>query len=491
MRWPAISFDKLQCSSQNGFGSRSGDGHPTVVLRLADIDSDSWTVARDGLREIGMSAANRTKYGLNLGDLLVVRVNGSPSIAGRVIPYFGPEGLVFCDHFIRFKLVETVNPRFIAYQFRHRPVRAQVERGMVSTAGQHTISQRTLSTIQIELPPLAVQHRIVSAIDLHCSRVDAADASLTRAKANVKRARASVLQAAVEGRLVPTEEALARAEGRDYEPASVLLERILTARKAAWDASGKRGEYKEPVAIGLEGTPDLPEGWCWSTLDGLAHVVGGITKNSKLSSGRSVPYLRVANVQRGRLDLREIKVIMATSQQIDLLKLEPGDVLLNEGGDRDKLGRGWVWSGQLPECIHQNHVFRARLWLPAFDSRYLSHYTNIQGVRYFLTQGRQTTNLASISLSNVKALPVPIPPALEIARILAEVDRRLSVLDKLDASIDANLARCARLRQSILKRAFEGRLVPPDDAEGDAHAEPTRRHTARQATPATIAGSIP
>ena len=311
------------------------------------------------------------------------------------------------------------------------------------------------------IAPLSEQGYIIASIETDFSRIDAAVVSLKRAKANVKRARASVLKAAVEGRLVPTEAALARAEGRDYEPASTLLTRFLTERRTRWAESGGRGKYKEPASPDIRGTSRLPEGWTWASMDALAHVVGGITKDSKQTSGRSVPYLRVANVQRGRLDLAEVKTIVAPEPKIEALRLEIGDILLNEGGDRDKLGRGWIWRGELPECIHQNHVFRARLWLRAFDSRYLSHYANTQGDSYFLDQGKQTTNLASISLSKVKALPIALPPAAEINRILAEVDRRLSVLDALDATLDANLARCAKLRQSILKRAFEGRLVRP------------------------------
>jgi type I restriction enzyme S subunit len=357
--------------------------------------------------------------------------------------------------------ISEVVPDFLAYYLVSAGSRILRE---CSKAGT-TVASVEFSALKLHATPLPLlheQHRIVAAIETHFSRLDAAVASLTRAKANVKRARASVLKAAVEGRLVPTEAALARAEGRDYEPAAVLLDRILAEREAAWAASGARGKYKEPVKPETEGLPGLPEGWCWASVDELAQVVGGIAKDGKQTDGRLVPYLRVANVQRGRLELGEVKTILAPEAKIHALRLQPGDVLLNEGGDRDKLGRGWIWRGEIPECIHQNHVFRARLWSADFDSRYLSHYANTEGDRYFLKEGKQTTNLASISLSKVKALPVALPPKAEIDRILAEVDRRLSVLDALDATLDANLARCARLRQAILKRAFEGRLVPAE-----------------------------
>ena len=123
----------------------------------------------------------------------------------------------------------------------------------------------------------------------------------------------------------------------------------------------------------------LPNGWRWVTLRELATIAGGVTKGQKRRPHervRKVPYLRVANVQRGYLDLGEVKEIEANESEITALRLQPGDILFNEGGDRDKLGRGWVWSGELPECVHQNHVFRARLLDSTNNPKLISYYGN-------------------------------------------------------------------------------------------------------------------
>ena len=112
------------------------------------------------------------------------------------------------------------------------------------------------------------QRRIVEAIESYFTRLDDAVATLERVQRNLKRYRASVLKAAVEGRLVPTEAELARAEGRDYEPASALLERILAERRRRWHEAGGRGKYQEPVAPDTTDLPELPEGWCWASVDG-------------------------------------------------------------------------------------------------------------------------------------------------------------------------------------------------------------------------------
>jgi type I restriction enzyme S subunit len=181
-----------------------------------------------------------------------------------------------------------------------------------------------------------------------------------------------------------------------------------------------------------------------------------------------VAYLRVANVQRGYLDLSQIKTISALDTTIEDLRLEYGDVLFNEGGDRDKLGRGWVWRAEILECIHQNHVFRARVYTDDLQPELLSWYGNTAGQRYFFDEGKQTTNLASINQTKLRALPVPIPPRAEQLRIRAVVEQQLSVADEALRSMSIDVARLARLRQSILKWAFEGRLVDQDPTDEPA-----------------------
>lgn len=301
---------------------------------------------------------------------------------------------------------------------------------------------------------MSEQQCIVSEIEKQFSRLDEAVASLKRAKANLKRYKASVLKAAVEGKL--TEDW--RKQYPDVEPASKLLERIVAERRAKWAG---RAEHGTPVEPNISDLPELPNRWVWVRLDTIAALKGGITvdKNRKSSAARTVSYLRVANVQRGYLDLTEIKEIKAPEADIRDLRLVPGDILFNEGGDRDKLGRGWVWEGQLSECIHQNHVFRARLYLADISPKLVSWWGNSFGQTYFLREGKQTTNLASINITKLSAFPIPFPPASEQHQIVAEVERRLSVIDELEAAVEANLTRADRLRQAILSQAFSGKLV--------------------------------
>ena len=209
----------------------------------------------------------------------------------------------------------------------------------------------------------------------------------------------------------------------------------------------------------------IPYGWVWSTLGNIANVKGGLTKGKKRKPGenlKEVPFLRVANVQREFLDLSDVRKIMATESEIIQLKLVIGDVLFNEGGDRDKLGRGWVWEGEIKECIHQNHVFRARILGGSINPKLVSWYGNTKGKKFFFDQGKHTTNLASISLAQLKRLPILIPPFPEQQRIVAALESYLSRLDDAVASLERAQRNLKRYRASVLKAAVEGRLVPTE-----------------------------
>ena len=170
-----------------------------------------------------------------------------------------------------------------------------------------SVRKTDVENIPTPLPPLPEQRRIVAEIEKQFTRLDASIDGLKRAQANLKRYRASVLKAACEGKLVPTEAELARSEGRDYEPADRLLERILTERRAQWESQEKRrGKYKEPRAPDTSDLPELPEGWVWATLPSIAEVRLGRQRSPKRANGPHMrPYLRAANITWEGLNLSE------------------------------------------------------------------------------------------------------------------------------------------------------------------------------------------
>ncbi len=193
------------------------------------------------------------------------------------------------------------------------------------------------------------------------------------------------------------------------------------------------------------------------TLHQVADVVSGIAKGRKFNGQKPVTinYLRVANVQAGYLDLSEIKTIEALPSEVEALQVRVGDVLLTEGGDFDKLGRGAMLEVDLPNCIHQNHVFRARVnqdyLLPVFFHDFLQTQ---QAIKYFLSCAKKTTNLASINLTQLRALPVPLPPLALQREFAARVEAARGVQSAQGQSAE----KIEALYQSMLSRAFAGEL---------------------------------
>lgn len=351
------------------------------------------------------------------------------------------------------------------------------------------IRSATISNLPIAVPPFPEQQRIATKIDQLFSDLDSGIDALEKAAVNLKSYRDAILKAAVAGSLT----AEWRSSRTTLETGSQLLARILVKRRQQWEAkyldrfrAAKRtpptnwhDKYAEPEQPNSSDLPELPPGWCWTALDSIADVAGGITKNQKRSrkATKEVPYLRVANVQRGYLNLEEVKTIHATPDEIAELHLQNGDILFTEGGDRDKLGRGWVWQGELPECIHQNHIFRARLIDSSIQPQFISHHGNTFGREWFTSAGKQTTNLASINLRLLRRFPVPIPPAAEQRQIIAEVDRHLSAIDVTLDQVNRDMIRANELKHDIYRRAFEGTLVPqePDEEPATVLLEQIRR----------------
>lgn len=218
---------------------------------------------------------------------------------------------------------------------------------------------------------------------------------------------------------------------------------------------------------GIEWLGDVPAHWAVKRLSYIARVQTGVAKGKDYSGQAvvSVPYLRVANVQDGYLDLEDVAMIEIAEADWPRYKLRSGDVLMNEGGDFDKLGRGHIWRGEIEGCVHQNHVFAVRPvgaspeWLSAITG---SDYAQF----YFMTRSKQSTNLASISSSNLMELPVLLPPVSEqtlVLRFLAETSERF---DGLIAEAERAITLLKERRSALISAAVTGQidvrgLTPP------------------------------
>lgn len=375
------------------------------------------------------------------GDI-VLSVTGS---IGRSAIVENPS-FVFQRHIALIKAAPQVEQKYLCYFFTSGSTVRHLEELSTGTA-QKTLPLSKLRKVSIPLPPLAEQKRIVAKLDALNAKSARARTELARIETLVSRYKQAVLRKAFSGELT----------------------------LAAEDAE-LRGD---------DGV-SYPRHWRQMQLGQIAEIKSGITLGKKRKPDEQlveVPYLRVANVQRGWLDLREMKTVEVTTREAEALFLREGDVLMNEGGDRDKLGRGWVWDGQIVDCIHQNHVFRVRLAPEIIPARFLSYYANEFGQKHFFDEGKQTTNLASISKSKLSAMTVPVPPFEEAKEIVRRIESAFAKIDRLAKESKRALELVGKLDEAILTKAFRGELVPQDENDEPAGLLLERIRQARSGEP--------
>lgn len=435
-----------------------------------DIGSTDRDLKRVGPTEkvTAASAPTRARQWVKAGDVLVSMTR--PNLNAVAIVTSELHGAVASTGFDVLRSIGVV-PEWVFNRVRSQAFVSDVCEGVQGVV-YPAIRPTEVRRHELPIPPVREQRRIIEAIDSYLSRLDDAVASLERVQAKLTAYRASVLTAAVEGRLVPTEAALARVEKRDYEPAQMLLTRILMERRRRWEeaelaqlkAKGKapkddkwRAKYKEATAPDRSKLPDLPEGWCWATLPQLGELSRGKSKhrprNDPRLLGGKYPFVQTGDIRNADTWLRYF------------------DETYSEFG----LAQSRLWpAGTLCITIAANIAETAILTYDACfpdsvvgflqDEPLLTRYTEmfLRTAKQRLDQYAPATAQKNINLDTLSKVAVPLPPLDEQRRIVEELDRLLSVGAAISDGDSANLHRCARLRQAVLKWAFEGKLVDQD-----------------------------
>lgn len=293
---------------------------------------------------------------------------------------------------------EGIDPYFLAYAIRVRT--PEILRMVEETShGTGRLDTARLQELEIGVPPMAEQQRIVAA------------------------------HAAFERRIT-------------------ALEGVLGKLRVAEDALAAEALERESIGH-----------WNRVRLGSVATVAAGVTLGSEPVGDGAVefPYLRVANVLDGRIDTADVKTVRILRSQYERFALQKGDLLLTEGGDLDKLGRGAVWDGRIETCLHQNHVFRVRCGV-RMTPDFLALYTSsAEGRAYFQSVGKQTTNLASINSTQVKQMPVPVPPVTEQARLMEPI----RAIRQRMASMRGQIAKLRTVQQGVVEDLLSGETSVP------------------------------
>lgn len=427
---------------------------------------------------------------------------------GRLRPYlnkvYRPEFEGLCSaEFIVFPASEHLDSTYVQYYLNSSDFVSFASR--LNTGDRPRVDFEQLASRSIPLAPLPEQRRIVAEVEKHFTRLEASVAELERAQANLKRYRAAVLKAACEGRLVATEAELARAEGREYEPASILLDRILRERRSKWEAdqlakmqaAGKqpkddkwKAKYREPTAPDSSGLPELSEGWAWATIEQLASPQPRSIQSGPFGSAlhhtefrdSGVLAIGIDNVLEGKFS-KGLQHRISSRKFDELMRFQarPRDVLITVMAT---VGRCCVVPADLEPAIITKHVYRisanAALILPSY---LMFALWGGKVVRDQILDQIKGQTRPGINGEILRRLAVPLPPMGEQGRIIQEVERRLSVLDELEATVERGLNRAEGLRQAILKRAFQGRLVPQDPNDEPASVLLERIRADRSSTP--------
>lgn len=406
----------------------------------------------------GRDAPSRARQSIQKNDILfsTVRTN-LKNIALVEGDYSNP---VASTGFAVIRAAPGVVPDFLFFQILTDGFLSRIN-SLQTGSSYPAVRSKDVFAQPVLLAPTAEQERIVAKLRAALAALDRGENAAQRAQRRTEIYRSTVLRDAVSGKLTSAWRDLQRkGKASNLLSGEALLQNLLEVRRERWERDelarlSDKGtvprtdkwklSYPEPASPILSDLPSLPDEWKWGSLDMVAEIGSGIavSRNRKIQDPVEVPYLRVANVL---------------------------------------LGRGWVWEGQIENCVHQNHVFRARLIDNSrLNPRFVSHWGNTFGQTFFIEHATQTTNLASINRSVLGKLPIPIPSTAEQEEIMLIVERRLAAAAKLESTLERQLSRASEMRQLVLSDAFSGRLVSQDDDDEPAATLVARLRRARDA----------
>jgi type I restriction enzyme, S subunit len=500
--WAFVTPDQLAAHTPNAltigpFGSDlkvsdyRTNGVPLVFVREIRAGSfgDKKTKCIDEVKAVQL--ARHTVRG---GDLLITKM-GDPPGDTAVYPETRPNGIITADCIKLTPNIQATSSAYLNLCFRAESVRSEV---LENTAGvaQQKLSLERFRTVRLPLPPLNEQRRIVAKLEDLLARSRRAKDALDAIPPLLEKLRQSILAAAFRGDLT----ADWRAKNPNVEPAEELLKRIRIERRKKWEetelaklrAKGKaptddrwKAKYKEPEPVDASDLPELPEGWCWATLDAVAYdgPSNGFSPKADAAEGGTLT-LKLSATSSGRVVLnaqttkRIPEPIAATSE----LWLKPGDLLIQRANTLEYVGTPAVFDGPADTYVYPDLMMRVRA-VPSIGGRWLCHMISTTFVRSYLRERATGTagNMPKINGQTVRSAPIPVPPPTE----RLQIEQRLAAHDVSNEALGSLLANATQasdtLARSLLAKAFRGELVDQDPNDEPASAMLERLAAERQA----------
>jgi type I restriction enzyme S subunit len=446
--WTWTTLGDVTYDPQYGWTTSAAEKGSIRLLRTTDITGGK--IDWDTVPYCDQEPPDCAKYLLHDGDIVISRA-GSVGFSHLVK---NPQRAVFASYLIRFR--PLTDEKFLAFFLRSPDYWNAISEKSLGIAIPN-VNASKLKQIPLPLPPLPEQRRIVAKIEELFSKLDAGVEALKKVKAELKRYRQAVLKYAFEGKL--TEEWREAHKG-ELEPAYVLLERIKEERKKKLGS-----KYKELPPLDTSELPDLPEGWAWARVGQIADSIEyGYTASAE-EEEVGPKFLRITDIQNSVVDWDKVPYCRIDENRKHRYLLREGDLVFARTGAT--VGKSYLIRKHVPEAVFASYLIRIRSYRD-ISSKFL--YSFFQSAFYWrqITESQVGIGQPNVNGAKLAQIVFPLPPFHEQQLIVSEIERRFSVADEVEKVVDQSLKQAERLRQSILKRAFEGKLVPQDPTDPPA-----------------------
>jgi type I restriction enzyme S subunit len=479
--WVETTVGEVLVEIRSGYssGKHNQVGQGISHLRPMNVSPDGEIFMED-VRYVSPSVGSLR---LTKNDVLFTNTSSTVWV-GKTALVEKPSDWGFSNHMTRLRVAEGMSPEFVARQLHYLCLCNYFAFHCKKHINQSSIAGTQLAErIPFLLPPTKEQKRIAAKLRRLLARKRKLRQQLEALHELVQQYRAAVLDAAFTGRLVPSEAELSRKEHRDFESASVLLERILVERRVRWEADqfakmrvvGKepnndkwKKQYKEPDPPDQEDGKVQPRGWTSASVAQCGFVQLGRQRSpNNRSKNYPRPYIRAANVTESGIDVTDILQMDFPPDEFERFQLHVGDILLSEAsGSPEQVGKPAIWAGEIEDCCFQNTVIRLKPVILGSDFLLLickHFYTN--GVFARVSGG---VGINHLSVGKFSRMVIPLPPLIEQDRIVTEVKRRLAALADVEKQIKGALKETIFLRLSFFHRALSGKLVEQNHSDEPA-----------------------